>query len=232
MKTSLKQTAMAVIISSILLASQANASGVPTVDGANLAQNVQQMVQDAVNHVETIDQWKKNFDQLKQQIDNQLAHLEAIKGARGIGKVEAIWDITQKAPDEWADIYATVGKLDPTGTLKDIKIDPNLQAKQAIAFQKQVDNDMQDIKKLFETLQDISRDVNAGKVKDAKDAADIANKIQLTTATINAIATRYDIMEKQLQQQEWLQGEKLDRRSDCIFKARGNQTERQKCLDN
>ena len=192
MKTSLKQTAMAVIISSVLLASQANASGVPTVDGANLAQNVQQMVQDAVNHVETIDQWKKNFDQLKQQIDNQLAHLEAIKGARGIGKVEAIWDITQNAPDEWADIYATVGKLDPTGTLKDIK-------------------------KLFETLQDISRDVNAGKVKDAKDAADIANKIQLTTATINAIATRYDIMEKQLQQQERLQEQAQHRYDRCSY---------------
>ncbi|MBP5788972.1 MAG: hypothetical protein J6W29_01890, partial [Neisseriaceae bacterium] len=73
MKLQLKQTVIAVITSATLFAAPAaNASGIPTVDGAAIAQGVQSMVMDIMNQAETIVQWEQNFEHLKTQIENQI----------------------------------------------------------------------------------------------------------------------------------------------------------------
>jgi type IV secretion system protein VirB5 len=94
MKLNLKPTLTALFTAGALLASQAHAAGIPTFDAAAIAQWTNQA-----------NQMAEQIKQFEQQIQNQIDHLNAIKGARGVGKVDAVLDVFEKAPDEWADIY-------------------------------------------------------------------------------------------------------------------------------
>lgn len=226
MKIKLNQTLVAVLTSAVLFTStHANASGIPTVDGAAIAQGVQDMVMDMTNHAETIAQWTQQaqdmYDsliKLEAQINNQIQHLNAIKGARGLGKVGAVLDIADDAPEEWADIYATIQKIDPTKTLKDIQIDPDSEIKHAEELKNQAIKDGKQLKKVFSELKDIGTRIQNGEVKEPKDAADIQTRIQYNAAIITAMATRYDILEKELQQQERLQEQKQHELDRCGFR--------------
>ena len=240
MKLKLNQTIAAVLTSAVLFTStHANASGIPTVDGAAIAQGVQNMVMDMTNQAEQMAEWAKQYENmltqienLKAQLEQQKAHYEAITKARGIGKADAIVTAITNAPDEWADIYATVQKIDPTATLKDIKIDPDKEVKNSEYLKQEAIEDINSVSAVLKDLEDIGKRVKNGEVNDPKDAADLANRIMLNTAAVTAIAAKYDIMQKEMEKEQRLQGAKLDARSDCIFRARGNQTERQKCLNN
>ena len=147
MKTQLKQTVIAVLTSAALLtAPAANASGIPTVDGANIAQGVQSMLMDIMNQAETIQQWTTNFEHLKTQIENQIKTLESIKNVKDLDDVLNVMNKIQDMPAEWSDMYKTVEKLDPTGELAKLKYDPELAMKNAMndiavlnAIQKQFD---------------------------------------------------------------------------------------------
>ena len=60
MKIKLNQTLVAVLTSAVLFTSTAaNASGIPTVDGAAIAQGVQNMLKDMDNQAEQMAEWAK-----------------------------------------------------------------------------------------------------------------------------------------------------------------------------
>ena len=211
------------ILSATLLATQpaVAATGVPTVDWAAVAAwNTQ-----AKQMIEQINQFKS-------QVENQINHLKAIKGARGIGKAYAFLDMVEAAPEEWADIYKTVQGVDPRKALQNTKIDPDLEIKHAETIKQEADKDIIKISNIYQDLDKIAKEINAGKVIEPKDAADLANRLQLNTAMITAMNAKYDMLERQMRQQERLQSKKIDERSVCILKARGNLEERKKCPDN
>ena len=238
MKIKVNQTLVAVLTSAVLFTSTAaNASGIPTVDGAAIAQGVQNMVMDMANQAEQMAEWVKQYENMLTQIENlqaqleqQKAHYEAITKARGVGKVDAVLDAMTNAPDEWADIYATVQKIDPTATLKKIEIDPNKEVKDAELLRIQAEEDYNQISAVLKDLTNIYNTVKNGEVKDQKDAADLANRIMLNTARVTTIAAQYDIMQKELEREQDLSDQKLFNRSQCIRESK-NKTERQKCYD-
>ena len=219
MKT--KKTLLTFILSATLLATQpaVAATGVPTVDWAAVAAwNTQ-----AKQMIEQINQFKS-------QVENQINHLKAIKGARGIGKAYAFLDMVEAAPEEWADIYDTVKGINSKDVLDKIQIDPDLEIKHAEKLKQDAVKDMEKLGKIYTDLDKIAKEINAGKVIEPKDAADLANRLQLNTAMITAMNAKYDMLERQMRQQERLQSKKIDERSVCILKARGNLEE--KCPDN
>lgn len=206
MKLNLKPTLTALFTAGALLASQANAAGIPTFDAAAIAQWTNQA-----------DQMAKQIKQFEQQIQNQIDHLNAIKGARGVGKVDAVMNALENAPDEWADIYKTVQNIDPTKTLNKIQIDPNLEIKQAQALKENAIADYNKISGIFKDLESIARDIKSSKIQDAKDAADLSNRIQLNTALLAAMKNKYDLMEREMRQNERLRAEKLRKSINCSF---------------
>lgn len=215
----MKSKLLAVILSATLLANPVAsfAGGIPTVDAAALAQWVNQA-----------NQMAEQIKQFEQQIQNQIDHLNAIKGARGVGKVDAVMNALENAPDEWADIYKTVQNIDPTKTLNKIQIDPNLEIKQAQALKENAIADYNKISGIFKDLESIARDIKSGKIQDAKDAADLTNRIQLQTAMITAMNAKYDMLEKQMREQERLQSKKAVNRNYCIRAAK-TKAERNRC---
>ena len=228
MKTKLNQTVAAIFTATLLTTSPAVfAEGIPTVDLANIKQSVENFMQDAANHAENIEKWalqaQQMIDQiehLKSQVDNQLKHLEAIKGARDIGKAEAILNTLNNAPDEWADIYKTVQEIDPTATLKNIKIDPDSEIKHAQHLSQQAATNINQLESVMKEFKSIAKAIENKEVKDPKDAADLTNRIALNTAIVTTIAAEYDIMQKQFEQEQRLQEQaqhRLDRCSYSVF---------------
>ncbi|MBQ9213935.1 MAG: hypothetical protein IJ150_08355 [Bacteroidales bacterium] len=225
MKTKLKQTVAAIFTATLLTTSPAVfAEGIPTVDLANIKQSVENFMQDAANHAENIEKWalqaQQMIDQiehLKSQVDNQLKHLEAIKGARGIGKAEAILNTLNNAPDEWADIYKTVQEIDPTATLKNIKIDPDSEIKHAQHLSQQAATNINQLESVMKEFKSIAKAIENKEVKDPKDAADLTNRIALNTAIVTTIAAEYDIMQKQFEQEQRLQEQAQHRYDRCSY---------------
>ena len=198
MKT--KKTLLTFILSATLLVTQpaVAATGVPTVDWAAVAAwNTQ-----AKQMIEQINQFKS-------QVENQINHLKAIKGARGIGKAYAFLDMVEAAPEEWADIYDTVKGINSKDVLDKIQIDPDLEIKHAEKLKQDAVKDMEKLGKIYTDLDKIAKEINAGKVIEPKDAADLANRLQLNTAMITAMNAKYDILERQMKQQERLQEQKM-----------------------
>ena len=209
----IQNTLLTCILSATLLATQPTvaATGVPTVDWAAVAAwNTQ-----AKQMIEQINQFKS-------QVENQINHLKAIKGARGIGKAYAFLDMVEAAPEEWADIYKTVQGVDPRKALQNTKIDPDLEIKHAETIKQEADKDIIKISNIYQDLDKIAKEINAGKVIEPKDAADLANRLQLNTAMITAMNAKYDMLERQMRQQERLQEQKQHELDRCGFKkARG-----------
>ena len=204
----IQNTLLTCILSATLLATQpaVAATGVPTVDWAAVAAwNTQ-----AKQMIEQINQFKS-------QVENQINHLKAIKGARGIGKAYAFLDMVEAAPEEWADIYKTVQGVDPRKALQNTKIDPDLEIKHAETIKQEADKDIIKISNIYQDLDKIAKEINAGKVIEPKDAADLANRLQLNTAMITAMNAKYDMLERQMRQQERLQEQAISRSIDCSY---------------
>ena len=204
MKTQFKQTAMAVITATALFAAPtANASGIPTVDGAAIAQGVQSMVMDIMNQAETIVQWEQNFEHLKTQIENQIQMIENVKNVKDLDSALNVMNDFMSMPDEWRDIYSTVQDLDPTGELKKLKFDPELELKNRMADMKIVEQ----IQKGFKESKD--------RLQQANDLVKSANSeiaLQKATAIILAEQTRLQQaqFEYQMLQQKYDADEKAN----------------------
>ena len=97
--------------------------------------------------------------------------------------------------------YCTV-HFDPSKTLKDIKIDPTANIKHAEKLRQDAIRDFNQVSGIFKDLENIAQEIKAGKIQDAKDAADLTNRIQLNTALITAMSAKYDMMQKQFEQQQ------------------------------
>ena len=235
MKTQLKQTVIAVLTSAVLLTSPAaNASGIPTVDGANIAQGVQSMLMDIMNQAETIQQWTTNFEHLKTQIQNQIDQLNAIKNVKDLDDVLKIMNTINDMPQEWADMYKTVEKLDPTGELAKLKYDPELAMKNAM-------NDiaiLNAIEKQFDPNNKTGTHYRLKQATDLLKSADSEIALQKVTAMILAEQTRiqqaqfqYATIKEKYGSLETANREKQKEREHCYVQQyiNGNGKDLSKC---
>lgn len=202
MKYQLKQTVIAILTATTLFSTPAaNASGIPTVDGANIAQGVQNMLMDIMNHAETITQWTENFNHLKTQIQNQIDTLNAIKNVDDLDSALNAIDNIMNMPDEWKDIYATVQDLDPTGELKKLKFDPDLELKNRMTDLKIVEGIQKGFKESKDRLQratDLLRSANSEIALQKATALIMAEQTRLQQAQFeyNMLKSKYEADEK------------------------------------
>lgn len=216
MKLKLKQTVITVLTSATLLtAPAAFASGIPTVDAAAIGQAVMGIVQEATQHAETIEQWTTQLENMQQQIQNQIDHLNAIRGARGLDKVTAVLDTLEQIPEEWEDIYSTVQRIDPTKVISADKFDPQEEQKLLVGWGEQV-------KKISHGLKTEMREIErlrdkAAKAQDLKEASDIANAIAARGAQLQVYKMEYDIMKSQFEAQQQIANEKRRLFFECSY---------------
>lgn len=233
MKSQLKQTVIAVLTSAVLFtAPAANASGIPTVDGANIAQGVQSMLMDIMNQAETIQQWTTNFEHLKTQIENQIKTLESIKNVKDLDDVLNVMNKIQDMPEEWSDMYKTVEKLDPTGELAKLKYDPELAIKNAM-------NDIAMLNAIQKQFDPNNKNGSHYRLKQATDllkSADSEIALQKVTAMILAEQTRiqqaqfqYATIKEKYDSQEKANREKQKERDICYHQAYINGEDLSKC---
>ena len=70
MKSFLKRL---IIIGICALSSNVHATGIPTVDVAAIAQNLMSYTAEVANYAEVLSQWKKQYDQMTQQLNTMQA---------------------------------------------------------------------------------------------------------------------------------------------------------------
>lgn len=235
MKIQLKQTVAAVLTSAVLFTStHANASGIPTVDGAAIAQAVQEMVMGTTQHAETIAQWGTQAQQmieqinhLKTQIQNQIDTFNAIKNVDDLDSVLKAIDDIANMPEEWADMYKTIEKIDPTKELEKLKFDPELAMKNAMKDIAALDILRHQLDPNPDPKSKDYKNNSFYRLKQANDLLKSANSeiaVQKATAMIMAEQVRlqqmqlqYDTIKAKYQADERANEEVEDRVSECIY---------------
>lgn len=73
------------------------AQGIPVIDTANLIQSIQQVVY-----------WAQQLEQMKNQLDQQVQHLQAITGSRNLGGILNDQQLQQFVPQDAVAIYNSI----------------------------------------------------------------------------------------------------------------------------
>jgi type IV secretion system protein VirB5 len=76
-------------------------SGIPVVDGAQIANN-------QMNHFEDIAKFVEQIEQLKSQLEQMEKHYESITGGRGLGNILYDPRFRQYLPEDWKGVYDSV----------------------------------------------------------------------------------------------------------------------------
>jgi type IV secretion system protein VirB5 len=112
LKTFIKQTVLAVAVAAAVLAlPTAYAGGIPVIDGATLAQDI-------MNHIENIAKLVQQIEHMKEQIQNQEKQVQQLQetyesttGKRGLGQILADPKFKDYLPDEWGDVVSNLQGL-------------------------------------------------------------------------------------------------------------------------
>ena len=126
-----------------------------------------------------------------------------MKNVKDLDGVLNVMNDIMAMPDEWKDIYATVQDLDPTGELKKLKFDPELELKNRMADMKIVEQIQKGFKESKDRLQ---------KANDLVKSANSEIALQKATAIILAEQTRLQQaqFEYQMLQQKYDAAEKAN----------------------
>jgi type IV secretion system protein VirB5 len=90
------------LVAAALMSSTVSAQ-IPTTDVANLAQQV-------AAQLETMMQWKNQYDQMTEQIDQAKQQYESLTGSRNLGKIMNDPALRDYLPDDWQGVYDAVRK--------------------------------------------------------------------------------------------------------------------------
>jgi len=92
----------------IAIHSPAQASGIPTVDVAAIAQDLMSYTADIQHYADVINSWQQQYQQMTQQLNTLKSQYEAITGARGMGQLLNALDLYNALPPEWQTVYQNV----------------------------------------------------------------------------------------------------------------------------
>lgn len=187
-------------------------AGIPVIDGANLAQSIQQVLA-----------WAQQYQQMAEQIQQaqqQLQQLEttyqSMTGSRGLGSLLANPGLPQYLPEEWKTVYATAsggGYAGISGALSQILADEQLVGSVA-AIEQQIMQRSREVaatdkalglraydgaKARLTQIEALMGQING--TSDPKAIAELQARIQAEQAAINNEATKLQMI-AMLQQAE------------------------------
>lgn len=205
MQSKMKQTALSVVVAAGLLTGSVAptfASGIPTVDGLAAANAI------------------KQFIQMKEQIENQLAQLEQLKsqakamtGSRNMG--DLLEDTVQsQIPSEWQSIYDSVKNTDYKNVISGKQYDAETSLKLLANSKEFSEKAFDELKTQLSNIEKLRSQINS--TKDIKAAADLQNIIATEQAKINNTQIKLDMMERLYQQQEKIEKKKYAMRESCM----------------
>lgn len=197
-----------------LPASNAHASGIPTVDVAAIAQNLMAYTADVAHYAEVLGQWKQQYEQMTAQLNQLKQQYEAITGARGMADLLKRIDLYQSLPPEWQEVYKNVE--DAGEALEGIKA---LHKGQKQYFGT-INTSLDGLKKTYKAatnriahLETLMAAID--QAVDAKAAADLANRISVEQALIQNESSRIALM---VQMQEMQMKVAEEQRHDDFLK--------------
>lgn len=204
----------AILTALALAAAPVHAGGIPTFDGAAVAQAIQQGIQ------------------MKQQIENQIkqinelkSQVKALTGSRNIGKL--LRNEAQEAlPDEWKSVYEAAKKQGGSGGRNLISAKAYDAKNSDERLIKQFDMTLKSIKDSQLRMKNISALIDqVDKTQDAKAAADLQNriageqaKIQQNQINLDTMARLYE-MQKEIDERNFAQYNKCARAEKYGWKA-------------
>ncbi len=206
----IKKTAAAVALGLMVSAAAPTmAGGIPVIDGAAVAQAIQQGIQ------------------LGQQIQNQIKQItelknqvKAITGNRNLGNILQT-EAMEQLPDEWKSVYDAAMQA-KGGNFKDILsskgYNQNADDERLIKHAELTYKAIKDSELRFQNIKALMNRVNT--TQDAKAAADLQNRIALENAYIQQNQTRLDMMERFMALDEKVQVKKRQARDRCIRQNR------------
>lgn len=108
----IRKAALAAGLAFGLVSAPAHA-GIPVIDGANLAQSIQQVIswmQQASDMATQISQYAQQINQFKEQIENMEQNLDMISGVRGLGNIANNPMLKGSVPAGTADLFSSVAQ--------------------------------------------------------------------------------------------------------------------------
>ena len=151
----------------------AHASGIPVVDGANLAQN-------AMNFIKQLAEMKTQIENQIKQITELKNQVAAMTGSRNLANL-ARETVDQAIPDSWKDIYNMKG-IDLNSLKSGSGFDPDGGAKALASMVSQVEGIMQNTLQRQATIQRLMAEVD--NTQDIKASADLQNRISAEQASL------------------------------------------------
>lgn len=192
--------ALAITGAIALPASQAHASGIPTVDVAAIAQNLMAYTADVAHYAEVLTQWKQQYEQMTAQLNQMKQQYEAITGARGMADLLKRIDLYQSLPPEWQDVYKNVE--DAGEALQGIKALSKGQKQYFGTINTSLEGLQKTYKAATNRIDHLATLMSSiDQAVDAKAAADLANRISVEQALIQNEASRIALMVQMQQMQ-------------------------------
>jgi type IV secretion system protein VirB5 len=174
--------------------SQANATGIPVVDVAGIAQMVQQGLQ-----------LKSQIDNQIQQIQQLQAQVQSQTGNRNLGQIFNNPELRNTIPNEWTDLYDQMKSGNYAGAAKTIadKIKAQEGLKSSNVSQQRIYDTivnnkalnidaLQKTKSRIDNIQQLMATANT--TNDTKAAADLTNRMLAESASIQADQMRINLM--------------------------------------
>lgn len=204
----LKQTALAVMLSGSLLAvPHVSASGIPVFDGAAVAKAAEQII----NMKTQIDNQLKQLSELKSQV-------QAISGTRNMGQI--LNGVKSQLPDEWQRLYGSMTATNYKDLLKGKNYTPEQAAKDLFANYDATLKSFEDTKKRLNNIQALMSRINT--TQDLKASADLQSRIAAEQAVIQNNQTKLDMMTKLFELQSRIAARQQVQHERCILSKRSN----------
>lgn len=181
-----------------------HAGGIPTFDGASVAQAIQQVI----HMKEQIDNQLKQISELKSQVT-------ALTGSKDIGKTFSETALEQ-LPSEWKDLYGSVNNTDYKKVIQGKAYTPETAMKQLVHNYESSIQSFNDTKSRLTNIQKMIQKIDS--TTDIKAAQDLQNRIAAENAIIQNNQTKLDMMARMADQMKEVEYYKrMDRRS-CYAK--------------
>ncbi|MDG9971476.1 P-type DNA transfer protein VirB5 [Achromobacter mucicolens] len=201
-----------------------HASGIPTFDGANLADR-------AIKHIETLAKYAEQIAVLRDQLESQKRQLEALTGTRNLGDILNNPAIRDALPADAREILrASNGGL---GGLSDVvdRIEreerltgnyeqdkKNLDAradKLAVRSQAMMEQTQKAMTARVKQVDQLQAKIN--QAQDPKAIADLQARLLVEQANIQADQTRADMITRQIEAEQALMEQQAEKLADSSF---------------
>ena len=202
----------------------AHASGIPTLDAANLADR-------AVKHAETIAKHVEQISVLKNQLESQRRQLESITGTRNLGDIlnnpairnalpadarQVLRDVNS-ANGDFADILKRIEREERlTGNYETDKKNLDARAENiALRSQALMEQSQRGMTARMKQVGDLQAQIN--QTQDPKAIADLQARLLVEQANIQVDQSRADLIQRQLEAEKALMEAQADKLAASSF---------------